>query len=57
MIAENTYQICLPPNVMESLVMYGEGMGITDLLRDQVIGDVLLHSTLPCNYRDIPGEF
>ena len=33
MIAKNSYLICLPPSVMESLISYEEGMGITDLLQ------------------------
>ena len=34
MIAKNAYQICLLPNVTESLVSYGEGMDITNMLQD-----------------------
>ena len=34
MINKNAYRSCLPPNVMKSLVSYGKGMGINDLLRN-----------------------
>ena len=33
-ISKNAYKIYLPPNVMYSLVFYGKGMVITDLLLD-----------------------
>ena len=43
-ISNNVYCVCLPPNGMESPVFYCKGMWYHVA---QVIGDVLLHSTLP----------
>ena len=53
-IANYAYRICLPPNFMESHILYGEGMWYHVA---KVIGDGFLKYTLLCDYRDSLGEF